>query len=216
MTVIESESADRRILDELRGFEHDVVHQLSTIRVLAELVGRPDLPAAQRQLRARQLTREIRWLRRFVVGERSRLLRRHGGAVPDDEIRLDVLMADVMATTKVMTAARVQLVVEPVRVCADRIALGRALRNLIWNAIDAAGPRGEVQAAVRSEGDAAVVEIENDVHDSVAKGKGIGLDVVRGVVSDLDGTLRIETGVDSHRVTLRLPLAVRRDERCAS
>src|SRR5919197_6004861 len=100
MTVIESESADRRILDELRGFEHDVVHQLSTIRVLAELVGRPDLPAAQRQLRARQLTREIRWLRRFVVGERSRLLRRHGGAVPDDEIRLDVLMADVMATTK--------------------------------------------------------------------------------------------------------------------
>lgn len=211
-----TQNGDDCMLDQLREFEHDVVHQLSTIAILAELVAQPDLSVERRELRKRRLMREVCWLRRFVRSERRRLTRDHVVVEPTAELPLGALMADVMATTRLMTTARVQLVVEPVTVCAERIALGRALRNLLWNAIAAAGADGEVRAYVRPDGDAAVVEIVNPLHRDSTRAEGLGLRVVREVVAEFGGDLHIDQRAGMHRVQLRLPRAsAREDERCA-
>jgi signal transduction histidine kinase len=206
-----------RIREDLTGFEHDILHELSTIAVLAELLGKSGMPASQRQLRARQLVCEIGWLRSFVRAEQNRLLRRAAPARPSSEVRIHALVADIVGTIRLLTKARLHVVVEPVAVCGDRIALGRALRNLIWNAIDAAGPNGEVELAVRAEDRQAAVAIENNVAPFATRGEGMGLDLVRQIVSQLGGTLRIESSAERYRVTFRLPLAsAGEDELCAS
>lgn len=216
--MVATERAIERFLDDLRSLEHDVLHQLSTIGVLAELLGAADLPGPQRELRAHQLRREIRWLHRLVQSERSRFARDYGGGRSRD-FRLDVLVADVLTTVRLMTPAAVHLVVEPVGVRADRTAVGRAVRNLVWNAVDAAGPNGELRVAVRVDGCAAVVEIDNDVRRRGPKpdGHGIGVELVRQIAAAAGGTLRMETGVGRHHATLRLPTAPAEDgELCAS
>ena len=206
-----------RILQDLTEFEHDVIHELSTIAILAELLREPGMSEPERQLRARQLIGEVCWLRRFVRSEQNRLLRRDGLSGASSAVRIHVLVADLAATVRLLTRAHVDLVVEPVAVRADRVALGRALRNLIWNAIDAAGPGGQVQLTVRAVGRHAAVEIGNSVHPSAPSGEGIGLCLVREIVSKLGGTLRIESTADAHRVTLRLPMiSAGKDESCAS
>jgi signal transduction histidine kinase len=217
--LVATEGVMERTLDDLRGLEHDVLHQVSTIAVLAELLGVPDLPESQRQLRVRQLKREIRWLRRLVRAERRRLLQGCAAARPSHEVRVDLLVAEVVATTRLMTTTRVQLVVEPVAVRVDWIPLGRAVRNLMWNAVDAAGPSGEVSVNVCVEDRAVAVTIDNDACRvaSESNGNGIGLDVVREITSALGATLRMESSIAEHRVILRLPLAPADEEKlCVS
>src|ERR687887_174263 len=105
--VVATDGDDDRIREDLTGFEHDILHQLTTIAVLAELLDKAGMPESLRQLRTRQLTREISWLRKFVRSEHNRLLSRAAPAAPSSEVRMHVLVADIVGTMRSLTTARV-------------------------------------------------------------------------------------------------------------
>src|SRR6266487_2325226 len=89
-------------LDELRRLEHDVLHQLSTIAMLAELLAEPDISEPTRQLRARQMMGEIRWLRRLVRDAQSRSSGTCAATGAFTEVPLHELVAEVVATARLM------------------------------------------------------------------------------------------------------------------
>jgi signal transduction histidine kinase len=89
----------------------------------------------------------------------------------------------------------------------DAVAIRRVLENLISNALEAgpgpivvsteAAPDGQVRIAVRDAGpgmtEAQLERAFQDFYTTKPDGTGLGLSVVRRLVGDLGGTLRVET-----------------------
>jgi signal transduction histidine kinase len=199
---------------ELRSLEHDVLHQLSTIGVLAALLDDVRATDIERRLRVRRLCSEIRWLDVLLRVERSALLHNAIPAGQPRSVRLDVAMTNLLVTARMVSRARIHLVVEPVVVSVEHVGLGRALRNLLWNSLEAAGPGGELTVRVRSDGESAMLSLEDNGpgldEESVPKGTHLGLGVVREVASAAGGKLRLENLDQGCRVTLTLPLVTER------
>ena len=110
------------------------------------------------------------------------------------------------------------------RVVAYGGELNQMWSNLIDNAADAAGPGGRVELRTASEGDAVTVEVRDDgpgippevqprIFDpffttkEVGKGTGLGLDIVRRVVDQHQGSIRVDSRPGCTRFIVRLPLA---------
>jgi two-component system, OmpR family, sensor kinase len=108
-------------------------------------------------------------------------------------------------------------------VLGDADALARALRNLIDNAIVAAGPAGRVRIAVRRDAAGPLVAVEDDgpgvpaaererIFDGFVRlepvrspGAGLGLAIARRVAREHGGDLTCEAGGPGARFVLRLP-----------
>src|SRR4029450_7854927 len=104
----------------------------------------------------------------------------------------------------------------------DLFALNRVYRNLIINAFQATGPRGQVLIRTRRQDDQAVIEIVDtgcgipserlatifdDFVTTKRRGLGLGLAISKKVVEQLGGTISVESevGVGS-TFTVRFPL----------
>jgi len=140
---------------------HDLIHEMATVRALAAaaLWARDESPRTGLPTLIESETREMTALLRQIRED-------HYAAEPADvSVVLDELVRTIAATTS--TTLRLAPV-RAQRIGIDRVSLRRVLRNLLENAIRAAGPDGTVElSAVHTEAALAV-----SIGDS---GPGFGL-----------------------------------------
>ena len=90
----------------------------------------------------------------------------------------------------------------------DRVLVGRAIANLVDNAVRAAGPDGTVRLTVRSRGRDVVVIIEDDGpgFGEAPTGTGLGLSMTAFVASTCGGRLALQAStLGGGHVALTLP-----------
>jgi signal transduction histidine kinase len=183
---------------------------LGTIMMLASLLadGEDVGPAGRR--RAGQLLDEARWLvalqNAYQDGDvgsdatASRVL---------EPIRLDRCARQTVAVLGLSASTAIDLFTSEVWAIADKLAFWRALRNIVGNAIRAAGPRGRVALRVERSGDWAVAQVDDDGPGFGAAGSGVanmGLDIVYESVASCGGQFEIRRGsLGGCCVRLRLP-----------
>lgn len=152
------------------------------------------------QERARQLLGEARWL--------EQLQRAYEQTVPETEptrapavtepIRLDMVVEEAIGAIRLSTLTRVQLTTSEVWAHADRLAYWRALRNIVGNAVRAAGPEGCVQVQVFAENGWVVTQVDDDGpgFGQIPPGlSSLGLGIVQDMVAAWGGQLQIRRGV---------------------
>jgi C4-dicarboxylate-specific signal transduction histidine kinase len=105
----------------------------------------------------------------------------------------------------------VELVTSEVWAVADKLGFWRALRNIVGNAIRAAGPAGRVALRVERSGQWAVAQVDDDGPGFGAACSGIasmGLDIVHESVVACAGQLEIRrSALGGCCVRLRMPAA---------
>jgi signal transduction histidine kinase len=178
-----------------RQLDHDVLHELSTIALLASLLNSSTELSPESRQRTRQIMAEVGWLEKLV---RSYQTAARDMASPEaqirEEVQLDSLVQSVITTARAHIGTDIILETTTVRVAADRIALGRALRNLIWNGLEAAGPNGHLVVRVTERAGTAAVDIEDDgpgFGNRESTGMCLGLEIVRQVVAAYAGEIEI-------------------------
>jgi len=199
-----------------RQLSHDIRHELGTITMLASLLScAPDV--GQESLdRARQILGETRWLDQLHAAYEE-LQEQDGTGAPAGPVslRLDVVTGEVVAAIRMSTRTRIDFTATETWAHADRLAYWRALRNILGNAVRAAGPDGTVEVAVSAQDDWAVARIDDDGpgFGEIAPGLGsLGLGIVQDMVGEWGGELEIRRGVRGGCcVRLRYPIATPHD-----
>lgn len=204
---IESVGARRRRL------RHDVLHEIATIRLLASLLDTADDVGEGSRLRATQLLRETEWLAELLQAYDDAPAYVPAALWPQTTERLavDALAAEVVAALRLTHTTRVQFTPAEAWTYGNRLALWRALRNVLENAFRAAGPHGEVQVRVAVDGASAVVEVDDD-GPGLGAGPGglssLGLPIVRDILLEHGGNVTMSTSdLGGSRVRLALPAA---------
>jgi signal transduction histidine kinase len=114
----------------------------------------------------------------------------------------------------------------------DRFALGRVLRNLVTNAIQATGPGGRVTIATALSADRVEVSVTDtgsgipadrlagifdDFVTTKRRGLGLGLAISKRIVEQLDGTIAVVSEVGRGTAfTLRFPGRAEQSARAAA
>jgi signal transduction histidine kinase len=188
-----------------RQLGHDIDHQLATIMLLASLIDTADDVGPVSRLRARQIIGEGRWLER---------LHRAYTEPPTDHtepVRLDLVAGEVVAAARLATTTAIDLDVEESWVYAERLACWRVLRNLVGNAVRAAGPAGRVRVRVVDDGRWAAAFVDDDGPGFGAALPGrqsLGLGIAHEFAAVWDGDLEIHRGeLGGCRARLRLRAA---------
>jgi signal transduction histidine kinase len=191
---------------------HDIRHELATIMMLASLLAASDDvgPAGRRQ--ASQLLDEARWL--VALQNAYQDSGAESGAVASptlEPIRLDRCARQTVATLGLSAPTAIELSTAEVWAVADKLAFWRALRNIVSNAIRAAGPAGRVALRVERSGKWAVAQVDDDGPGFGGAGSGVtcmGLDIVYESVASCGGQFEIQRGsLGGCCVRLRLPAA---------
>lgn len=196
-----------------RQIEHDIRHQLGTVKLLASLLTLADDVGAESRERARQIVGETRWLHQLMMALDDCLSDREPPSRPVGEpIRLDVFAAEVVAAVQASTFTRILLDVQEAWAHVDRLGFWRALRNIVGNAVRAAGPEGEVQVRVISVDGWAVTQVDDDGPGFGGGPTGIaslGLGIVQDLAAARGGELEIQRGaMGGCCLRLRLPSVV--------
>ena len=191
-----------------RRIRHDIRHEIATIMLLARTVtDAADVGPDSRT-----------WLGRLLAETRrlDELVRLDAGAdeaVPAGPVRVDLVIGETIAVGAV-TGPRVSFAATEAWARVDRLALWRAVRNLLDNACRAAGPDGTVRVRVTDEDGDAIVTVADDGPGFGAGPAGterLGLGIVRDLAGRYGGSVRIDRGeLGGCRVTLRLPAEVLR------
>jgi signal transduction histidine kinase len=183
-----------------RQISHDIRHELGTIMMLASLVSSAPDAGPDSRRRAEQILGEARWLEQLhsvyeqtiAVGEQPDRSRRA------QVVQLDDLTADVVSAMRLSTMTRVTDEVSPSWAYADRLAYWRALRNLLGNAVRAAGPQGHVHVRLSRDGCWAVAQLDDDGPGFGAGSTGtssLGMGIVQELIAGWGGQLEIGSGV---------------------
>jgi signal transduction histidine kinase len=234
-TKLERSRARERTLEQSRRqlvawVSHDLRTPLAGLRAMAEALEdglAADPPRYHKQMRA-----EAERLA-TMVDDLFELSRIHSGALQlsPDQIALDDLVSDVLASTEPLASARgVRLdgsAARQLAIRADPRELSRALTNLLTNAIRHTAPGGCVHVEARLEDEYALLTVadgcggipEADIQHlfDVAwrgtdarspapdSGAGLGLAIVRGIMEAHRGSVRIVNAGDGCCFELRLP-----------
>jgi signal transduction histidine kinase len=192
-----------------RGIRHDIRHELGTIIMLASAmsVAEDVGPASRRRVEA--LLGETRWL--------DHLLRRldEDDDPPEDglpgleRVRVDELVGEIVAGLRLASIRRVGFESGPAWAHIDRLALWRAVRNILDNACRIANERVEV--SVTDEDGWTVVQVDDDGPGFGRGAEGLaslGLGIVHDLVSVYGGGVEIRRcELGGARVRVLLPSA---------
>jgi signal transduction histidine kinase len=193
-----------------RQISHDIHHELSTIMLLASLLGAaPDVGPDSRE-RARQLLGEARWLHQLHRAYEESVVSTDTAVRSSAEpVRLDLLAGEVVTAMQLSTLTRIGFVVQDAWARVDRLEFWRGLRNLVGNAVRAAGAGGRVEVRILTEAGWAVAEVDDNGpgFGAVAAGQAsLGLGIVQDLASAWGGELEIRRGMlGGCCVRLRLP-----------
>ena len=187
----------------LDRLEHDVRQSLCAMTAILDVLRQDPLSQPQVLTRLELIRRESEWMARVVAD-----------ATPSGHQPVDTgeVVESTWRVVAVQAPCPVRLVREPVPVIlADPVCLGRAVRNLLDNAVRAAGPDGAVEVRVRSRGGRVVVQVADTGpgFGQIPRVHGYGLATVRQVVGDLDGRLLIgRDALGGAQMTMELPAAL--------
>jgi signal transduction histidine kinase len=191
--------------------EHDIRHQLGTVMLLGTLLSSGDDVGPESRARADQILGETRWLHQLMTALHDCLAERETASAPmhGEPIRLDVLATEVVAAVQLSTFTRIVLDVQEAWAHVDRLAFWRALRNLVDNAVRAAGPQGMVRVRILGADGWAVTQVDDDGPGFGAGPHGtasLGLGIVQNLVAANGGALGIRRGaLGGCCVRLQLP-----------
>lgn len=177
---------------------HDIYHELATIKLLAQLLmDAPEL-APESHRRARLIVGETRWLEQLQRAYDGVEDRPPSRGNPTPPVRVDEVCAEVVDAMRLATLGRIHLTTEPVSARVTRLTLWRALRNVLDNAVRAAGPNGTVTVAVGAGDGWATVQIDDD-GPGFGRGDGgrsaLGLHIVQEFVAAAGGQFEIRRGL---------------------
>lgn len=175
---------------------HDIRHELSTIMLLASvLTSSKDIGPVSRG-RVGQILAETRWLQELVEA-----YDKAPDAGPDsrasDVIRIDEFITDIVRPIRLSSRTRITLDLGHVSARVDRLALWRALRNIICNAQEAAGPDGSLVVAVSAADGFAIVDVDDDgpgFDPERSNPTSLGLRITAELVDSWGGHLQIGRG----------------------
>jgi signal transduction histidine kinase len=192
-----------------RQVGHDIRHELSTITLLASvLTSSKDIGPLSRS-RVGQILAETQWLGELIRAYDQAPDDRGHGSHAADVIRLDLLAASIIRPIRLSSNTRVSVTVQPVSARVNRLAFWRALRNIVCNAQEAAGPDGQLAVVVSEAEGFAIVEVEDDgpgFDPQRATPSSQGLKITAELVHSWGGHLQIGTGsLGGCRVRLVLP-----------
>lgn len=193
-----------------RQINHDIHHELSTITLLASLLSSAEDIGPDSRQRARQIVDETHWLSQlFRAFEDSESEQAPPGPAAPEPTRLDVIAAEVVAAVGLSTSTRVRVAASEAWARVDRLAFWRALRNLVDNAVRAAGPPGDVEVGVATVGSWAVAQVDDSGpgFGAVPAGRAsLGLGIAGDLAKASGGELAIGSSVlGGCRVLIRLP-----------
>lgn len=194
-----------------RQISHDINHELATIRLLTTLlIDAPDVGPDSRR-RAALILGETRWL--------EQLHKAYEDAADSETdptwqtcppIRMDEVVSEVVDAMRQASLVKVGLSTSPVNARVNRLALWRVLRNLIDNAIRAAGPDGTVDVRMSDSDGWAVIQIDDDGPGFGNGDSGrarLGLNIVQDFLPSVGGNLEIQRGyLGGCCVRVRIPL----------
>jgi signal transduction histidine kinase len=178
-----------------RQLRHDMRHELATIMLLGSLLeSAPELGPDSRK-RCRQLLAEAHRLEELQRAyEESFQEQPDPGRFAPDPVQLDVVAREVVDASCLSTPTTISLRAGAAWAYVDRLASWRALRNMIGNAVRAAGPAGRVDVRVESLDGWAIVQVDDDGPGFGSGASGtdsLGLEIVRGFADRWSGRLEI-------------------------
>jgi signal transduction histidine kinase len=174
-----------------RRFGHDIQHEIGTITLLASVLSSSHDVGPESRQRARQILGEIGWL--------DELLRAYGSGAAyveardgvSEPVRIDTLVSDVVLPMRLTTQTRIILNAGVAWAHVDRLPFWRVMRNLMDNAMHAAGPSGTVAVVVHTAEELVEVTIDDDGHGfgpATNRPQAQGLSIVAEFVTDWGGT----------------------------
>jgi signal transduction histidine kinase len=208
--AIRAKSKDHQEQLSRRLISHDMRHQLSTVVLLASTLSTSSDIGRAGRARVAQLLLETKWLAElFRLYEQDLERAGRSESVMDQPTRLDVVAADVVRPIKMSSHRDVVLETEPTVAAVERLDIWRALRNVVGNAVTAAGPDGRVIVRVFSADGAAVVEVDDSgpgFDPLTSTAESLGLTIVRCFVRLNRGRMSIGRGtLGGCLVRLELP-----------
>ena len=191
------EDDEVRQADHRRQVGHDIRHELSTILMLASVLSASEDVGPESRLRARHILSETRWLDELIRAYDAGRAGPGSNESPPIPVRIDTIAAEVIGPIQLSSSSQVRLLAEEAWAHVDRLAFWRALRNVVGNAIEAAGPDGHVAVRVCVSGAFAIVEVDDDGPGFIAGQRtrtSMGLRIVEDVVASWGGDLEIGGG----------------------
>lgn len=217
--LFRSVSAQRQLVADA---SHELRTPLAAARANVELVElHDDLTAEERRRLLGEASAELREMTLLTEGL-VELARTDAAVLNREPVRLDQLTEDIIATASRRTGTPFERQLEPTTVSAPPSALGRAIANLVDNAVKWS-PEGEAVEVTVREGTVTVRDHGPGIDPSDAPhifdrfyrapaartlpGSGLGLAIVREVATALGGTVAATTAEGGGALfTLRLPV----------
>jgi signal transduction histidine kinase len=192
-----------------RRIRHDIRHELGTIIMLASAMAVSDDVGPASRERVEALLGETRWLDHLLRRLDEDDDRPEDGLPGPERVRVDEIVGEIVGGLRLASIRTVGYSSGPAWAHIDRLALWRAVRNILDNACRIAAERVEVNV---TSGDGwTVVQVDDD---GPGFGKGaaglasLGLGIVHDLVSGYGGNLEIRRcDLGGARVRVLLPSA---------
>lgn len=192
-----------------RRIRHDIRHELGTIIMLASAMAVADDVGPASRTRVEALLGETRWLDHLLRRLDEDDDRPEDGLPGPERVRVDEIVGEVVGGLRLASVKTVGYTAGPAWAHIDRLALWRAVRNILDNACRIAAER--VDVSVAGEDGWTIVQVDDD---GPGFGRGaaglasLGLGIVHDLVAGYGGGLEIRRcELGGARVRVLLPSA---------
>jgi signal transduction histidine kinase len=181
-----------------RQISHDIHHELGTIMLLASLVSTAGDVGESSRHRARLILGETRWLDQLQLAYEAAVEQETDSwPAPPPTTRLDLVATEVVEAVRMATMTKIRVRCDDSTARIDRLTFWRAFRNVVDNAVRAAGPDGHVTVEISERDGWVVTQVDDDGPGFGAVRSGsdsLGLGIVRGFAAAWGGHLEIRRG----------------------